>query len=451
MVHLLVVMTNEIPRGDTVAGAILPRMGAKRDRFAVWTYEEAGQEIPHGDPSVTDAERAAAGRETIAERWQALLPSNRSRAEAAYAAVGLPEGQEIARVWRPRDPAGLRDRLGEAPVEPAGLAVWAEDDILEVLWRGQADEVWIAGGAQSRLWPVAGTDDLWEASLRIRRLAEAVITVWVRPMRAGDDRFGPMRDSRVWRGPRSPADIPDRMPPGQPGPALRGTVEEHTLESAALGEPRHVTVYRPPGEAGAGAGGALPGCILADGQSTWSFARILEAAIEAGTVPPVLLVGVHHGVSKAESRTDRRAQEYLPHVSHKRFGAHLRFVADEVIPWASERFGPVEGSWVASGFSNGACWAVNAAQRRPDVFGAVAAFSGGMLPKRISGAARAAGVGHYLAAGTLERGFRRATGEWAERLRRAGLPCRHEEWVGGHDNLWWERQLPVGLGFLLGE
>ena len=77
------------------------------DRLAVWTYEEAGEEIPHGDPSVTD-------------------------------------------------------------------------------WQGQADEVWLGGGVQPRLWPVAGTGDLWEASLRIRRLEEAVITILAMPRLAGD-------------------------------------------------------------------------------------------------------------------------------------------------------------------------------------------------------------------------------------------------------------------------
>jgi hypothetical protein len=48
------------------------------DRLAVWTYEEAGEEIPHGNPAVTDAERSAAGRETIAARWL-LAPSWASR------------------------------------------------------------------------------------------------------------------------------------------------------------------------------------------------------------------------------------------------------------------------------------------------------------------------------------------------------------------------------------
>ena len=53
-----------------------------RDRLAVWTYVQHGEEILCGDPSVTDAERAAAGRETLAGRWQAVLPGNRSRAAA---------------------------------------------------------------------------------------------------------------------------------------------------------------------------------------------------------------------------------------------------------------------------------------------------------------------------------------------------------------------------------
>jgi enterochelin esterase-like enzyme len=51
--------------------------------------------------------------------------------------------------------------------------------------------------------------------------------------------------------------------------------------------------------------------------------------------------------------------------------------------------------------------------------------------------------------GTLEPGFRRSTRQWAERLRWAGLPCRHEEWTGGHEQVWWQQRLPVALGWLL--
>src|SRR5215831_13349262 len=151
-----------------------------RDRLAVWTYAEHGEEIPGGDPSVTDAERAAAGRETLAERWQALLPGNRSRAAGQYSAAGLPDGEDMVRVWSPRAPAALRARLGEAP-----LVAWAEDDILHVLWRGTADEVMLGAGVQPRMWPVEGASGLWEASLRIRRLDEAVISLLAVPRRAG--------------------------------------------------------------------------------------------------------------------------------------------------------------------------------------------------------------------------------------------------------------------------
>jgi hypothetical protein len=75
--------------------ARLRRMSARptrpaRDRLDVWTYFEDGEEIPLSHPGVTDAERAAAGRETLAERWRALLPVNRGRAAERYTAGGLP-------------------------------------------------------------------------------------------------------------------------------------------------------------------------------------------------------------------------------------------------------------------------------------------------------------------------------------------------------------------------
>ena len=170
-----------------------------RDRLAVWTFEEAGEEIPNGDPSVTDAERAAAGRETLAERFAAVLPGNRRRAAERYTAGGLPDGEDVARVWRPRDPAELRARLTEPP-----LAIWSSGDVLEVLWQGQAEEVQLYGGVQPRLWPVAGTDDLWEVSLRIRRLDQAVISMVVASRQAAAT--GPGRSltsgSGAARGPR---------------------------------------------------------------------------------------------------------------------------------------------------------------------------------------------------------------------------------------------------------
>ena len=224
---------------------------------------------------------------------------------------------------------------------------------------------------------------------------------------------------------------------------LAGEIREHVIDSAALRGPRPVSVYVPPGGAD---GGPLPGCVFADGESVAGFARVLEPAIVSGAAPPVLLVGVHSAADPGKG-SDPRGQEYLPGWNPRRFAAHLSFVTGEVIPWAQASFPVTAAPWVSAGFSNGAAWAIGAAQRRPDVFGGVAALSAGIVPKRVVRASH--GVRHYLAAGMLEAGFRRSTGEWAERLRRAGVPCSHHEWAGGHDPFWWQRSLPEALAWLL--
>jgi predicted esterase len=108
----------------------------------------------------------------------------------------------------------------------------------------------------------------------------------------------------------------------------------------------------------------------------------------------------------------------------------------------------VDRPWVAAGFSDGAAWAIAAARRRPDLLRAVAAFSVGVVPRQISGASGSAIARHYLAVGTLEPGFRRSIWGAAERLRRPGLPCRHQAWTGGHDQVWRQQQLPVALDWL---
>jgi enterochelin esterase-like enzyme len=408
--------------------------GTGRDRLVVWDWEESGERVASGDWHVSDAERAAASRETVTARFLALLPANRERAARQHADGGLPDDQDMTRVWRPRDPAELTARLGDRQ-----LAAWAEDDVLHVLWRGEADRAVLAGGIQLPLWPVAGAAGLWEMSVRVRRLDEAVISLMVAVIDPGGTMLGqPMQEPVIFRGHGAPA-----PPPKRP---LTGEVQQHVLDSAALGAARGVTVYLPPG---AGEGGPLPACVLADGQSVAGFAPDLEAAVLAGTAPPVVLVGVHNPSvpGQARGRADLRSLEYLPHRRSRRFAAHLSFVTGEVIPWAAGRFPVREGPWLAAGFSNGAVWAIAAGQRRPDIFGGVVALSAGVVPHRVARGSRR--VRHYLAAGRLEPGCRGQASEWAARLDKAGAPCLHREWAGGHDSLWWHAQLPVALAWLL--
>ena len=88
-------------------------------------------------------------------------------------------------------------------------------------------------------------------------------------------------------------------------------------------------------------------------------------------------------------------------------------------------------------------------QRRSDLPGAVAAFSVGVVPRQISGASRSAAVRHYLRPAPSSRASGGPPGSGRSGLRKAGLPCRHEEWTGGHDHVWWQQRLAVALGWLL--
>ncbi|ETK37433.1 alpha/beta hydrolase [Microbispora sp. ATCC PTA-5024] len=421
------------------------------NRLGVWTFERDGEQIAWGRPGVTDEERAAAGRETLAAVRAALLAENRSRAALAMEAA-LPEGQDVLRVWASRDPRDLRARLGGER-----LAVWAEGDVLHVLWRGEDGPPNVGGGLQPVLWPVDGAPDLWEASVRVRGLDEAVIELHVVPERPshrdhrnhgehGDHgKHGHHGEHRAdghvtvrWRGPRAPSPAP--------GPAeVTGVVERHELRF--LGEARGVTVYRPPGAAG-----PLPGCVMADGQFVPALARTLEPAVLAGDVPPFVLVGVHcaSGTGGADETGDARGREYIPSSDPPRFAAHLAFVADTVLGWARETCGAAAGPWIAAGVSNGADWALGAACRRPDVFRKVAALSPGSPPSQDDpSAAGGAPARCYLGAGTLESGFRESARDWAVALSGRGCAVRHEEWIGGHDAYWWSQRLPVALAFLL--
>ena len=343
------------------------------DPFEIRTMVVAGEEIPFSDPYVTDAQRAAAGRETVAERARALLAANRERAARRYATGGLPDGEDTQRVWCAPDPADLRARLGHER-----FTAWAEGDVLHVLWQADDDHdrtVTLAGGLSGLMWPVDGADGLFEASLRVRRLDEAVLTL-----------------------------------------VVLATGEEHL----PFGRP--ATDHLP-----------LPGCVLADGQATRAFAEVLEAAIVSGAAPPVLLVGIHSGGDPGELR-DRRAEEYLPRHKPRRFAAHLTFVTGEAIPWAAAEFGVAAGPWVSAGFSNGAAWAIGAAMRRPDVFGGVAALSVGMTPKRIpAGRARCQAIrrgGHARA--ELPQGdgrVRAATRAGRRPLRAQGMGRRPRQFL----------------------
>ncbi|MGW3347694.1 alpha/beta hydrolase [Nonomuraea rubra] len=377
-----------------------------------------GEEFAYGDFGVSDEERAAAGRETMAQRQRSLLARNRRRARRRYGKP-LPEGLECARVWRRRDPDELRRRLAGGP-----LAVWNEDDVLHVLWRG--DEPRLSAGVQLPMWQVRGADDLWELSVRIRRLDEAVVSV----IAVTADRLRERPVERVWRGPRAAPEPPVAR-------SLAGTVTERGVDSRHLEHPRTVTVYRPPGPPA-----PMPLCLLADGQCVPEFAPYVEGAVTAGTLPPILVAGLHSDDTPGPY-PDGRTRDYLPDIDPPRFAAHLAFAMEEVLPGF-----PEATHVISAGFSNGASFALGAADRRPDRIAAAVALSPNLPPSRLDLGVR---IPRYLAAGTIEGGFRDCAQGLAAVLGEAGIAHRHEEWVGGHDPYWWRLHLVEGLRSLIRE
>jgi hypothetical protein len=201
-----------------------------------------------GRPDVTDEDRSAAGRPTLAGLARAIRDRNRQRAAERGRSPGLPDGVDFARVWCPRDPAALRQYLAGDD-----LAVWAEGDVLHVLWRGAASEVELFGGLALALWQVPGADDLWEASVRIRELDRWAFSLYVAADPTLDTGIGkPAEVSAHWRGPAAPDPLPEARP-------LRGRLLTHAFDSPTLGGTRTVTAYLPPVD------DPVAGCVLADG------------------------------------------------------------------------------------------------------------------------------------------------------------------------------------------
>jgi len=227
-------------------------------------------------------------------------------------------------------------------VQTADLAVWAEDDVPHLLWRGIATEVDVGGGIQKALWPVDGADDLWEASVRVRTLERCALSLHVFAHRADHDVGGlPAAVSSEWHGPAALDPLPEARP-------LRGHLITHTLDGVALGSARTITAYVPPVD------GPLPGCVLADGQSTEHFALVLEHAMLNSGAPPTVVVGVYSADDPVPTWPDGRSQEYVPGQNRRRFSAHLAFVVDEVLPWARRKLGIRDRTWTTAGYSNGA-------------------------------------------------------------------------------------------------
>ncbi|WP_419999822.1 enterochelin esterase [Streptomyces boninensis] len=357
-------------------------------------------------------------------------------------------------------------RAGTPLVEPTG----AGDAIVTFLWRGteatRAVRVTPNKLADPRdpdanlMTHVPGTHT-WHWSIRMRRDWRATYTLAVDEGDGSQHRPDPYNTRTLaprWAGPPVPyVELPDapRATDWQRHPDTpRGTVTEHTVASARLGNERRVWLYEPPGAPAPA--GPLPLLVLFDGemwQPGLDLAALLDNLIAAGRIPP--LAALLPESLGADTRYDELA-------CSERF---LGFLTDELLPWAAaEARLPLTtdpSRTVIAGQSLGGLAAAYAAYAAPHRFGAVLAQSGSFwwpngpgaewLTARLAEAPRLP-VRFRLSAGEQEWVALPACRRLRDTLAAKGYDdVEYREFNGGHDYLCWRTELTDGLCALLGD
>ncbi len=327
-----------------------------------------------------------------------------------------------------------------------GSSVWADGDELTFFYQGEAEAFHVCCGIQMPMQRVSGSD-CWAVTVRIEELPRAVISYSFIPYQDGRPVEAEARldHMRVWRGSQTPS-APERAE------SLYGQIIKHAIDSVYLDERRDLTVYVPPDHDPTQ---SYPVVYATDGQSVERFAAILDPQIVNGSVPGVIVVGVHCAASGGATESydpalDLRAQEYLLGENPERFEAHERFFVREVSAWAERPLGASaeRQDRAVFGCSNGGAFAVSMGIRHPERYGAVIAFSLGEGPQGWGTPEWAVGDAprHYLLAGTLEP-FRGTTARWAAGLSRLGVEYVHRERICGHDPVMWEEEFPGAVAW----
>jgi enterochelin esterase-like enzyme len=308
-----------------------------------------------------------------------------------------------------------------------------DHEVLTFTHRSASAAVQLIGTVQVPLSHIDGTD-IWIVQLRRPSWDEALLSYSII-----DDGKAAAGGSGYFRGNRAPKLALEAA-------NLRGEVRGERIHSSVLGENRYVTIYLPPTRSR-----DLPMLVMADGQSCQEFARVVEPLILAGKVRPFAIVGVHastnaQAAGSYDPAKNRRAQEYLPFEDPVIAERHMRFVVEEVIPWATQRFHLANrrSDRAVVGFSNGAAFAIDAAMSHGELFADALAFSpnwdgsnrDGSDPNRPLTLPR-----FHFAAGKLESNFETMARRANSRIQAWGANSEIRIYDSGHEMLMWKRAL----------
>lgn len=412
-------------------------MAGRAQTFGTITMSHQGElALAPVDRATPDQIRTELGLPTLAEIRRQVTEHNRDQARDRAAEPGRLDGQPYCRVWTDPTAAELRARW-----EAEGQAVWADGDVLTFVTDRPVAGALVGPLFELPMWrPADGGTDLWVLQVRVARLDEAVLTYAIWPL---DDNGQPAFTRRPdpdgrYRGPNA-------LPAPPTNETIKGTLVEHMLDSSYLGEGRQVTVYLPPGHAIGD--GLYPVVYATDGQFFAPYARRVDAAIEAGTIPPLVIVASHAAGFDPARGGNLRAMEYLLGFDPRRYEAHERFFVTELARWAEAEFAvsTERDRRAVFGCSDGGGHAMTTAVFHGDRFGHVLACSAGTPPLGSERWADGAAPKIQLCAGILEPAFHGATAAWSTHLARTGVEHHFTERVSGHELLQWVEELPLAL------
>lgn len=313
----------------------------------------------------------------------------------------------------------------DLPAENEGRA-WLEGDRFKAIFCSKTKYVSIRGAVEEGLTRFPDTH-YWGIQVEYRWWPRAIITYAFLPQFA----FEKDLQFKYLRGDEAP-------PPPKMAAELKGKLTEKEYIAPWLKtHKRKIHIYSPPGNHN-----EIPFIVMADGQTTADYAKILEPLLDAGKITPVGLIGIESGpylggTREYEANRDFRAKEYLRNFDPRTFDAHLVWIIDEIIPMGRKDFGfsSKREETAVYGHSVGGAFAVQAALRYPDKFGVVFSFSTAVPPEeaRITGDMPK----FFFASGTLESYSTRVKQSY-DFVSKRHAEATSEEYIAGHDPAMWQ-------------
>jgi enterochelin esterase-like enzyme len=230
----------------------------------------------------------------------------------------------------------------------------------------------------------------------------------------------------------------------------KGNLEIHDFTSAILSNERRIWIYTPSNYHDKETPCKL--LISYDGRPTMTTLKaptILDNLIHNKEIPPVVMIGIN---------SVNRFQELTFNNDFN------KFLSNELVPWVRNKYNVSNGpkDTIISGFSLGGLASFFAAFNHPEIFGNVLSLSGsvhwkkegyeGEIPWMLQSFKdnKTLPIKVFMEAGILEnKPLLDSNKNLLKILKSKGYDVQYNEFLGGHDDIWWQNELPQGLKYLL--